>query len=58
MRTTDVITASSIETTDEELVIHLADREVRIRWERCSPVLATATADQRSKDLSVGGLVG
>lgn len=56
MRTTEVITASSIETTDEELVIRLADREVRIRWERCSPILAAATADERHKaELSPGG---
>jgi hypothetical protein len=29
MRTTEVVTAVSIETTDDELVIRLADREVR-----------------------------
>jgi hypothetical protein len=47
MRTTEVITAKSIETTDDELVIHLVDREMRIRWEQCSKVLAAATAEQR-----------
>ena len=56
MRATEVITATSIETTDAELVIRLADREVRILWERCSPVLAGATAEQRSRaELSPGG---
>lgn len=56
MRTTEVITASSIETTNEELIIRLADREVRIPWERCSPSLAVATAEQRRRgELSPGG---
>ena len=56
MRTTELITATSIETTDDELVIRLADREARIPWEECSPVLATATAEQRSRaELSPGG---
>jgi len=56
MRTTEVVTATSIETTDDELVIRLADREVRIRWERCSPILAAATADERRRaELSPGG---
>jgi hypothetical protein len=56
MRTTEVITAVSIETTEDELVIRLADREVRIPWERCSPVLAAATAeDRRRAELSPGG---
>jgi len=56
MRTTEVITASSIETTDDELVIHLADREIRIRWERCSKILAAATSEQRRlAELSPGG---
>jgi hypothetical protein len=52
----EVITATSIETTDAELVIRLADREVRIRWEQWSPILANATADQRRRaELSPGG---
>jgi hypothetical protein len=56
MRTTEVTTALSIETTDAELVIRLPDREVRIRWERCSSVLAAATADERRQgELSPGG---
>jgi len=50
------MTAESIETTDEELVIHLADREVRIPWDRCSQRLATATPPQRAEaELSPGG---
>jgi hypothetical protein len=56
MRTTEVITAVGIDTTDEELVIHFADRDVQIRWERCSPILASATADERRRaELSPGG---
>ena len=56
MRATEVITATSIETTDAELVIRLADRAVRIPWERCSPILAAATAEQRRQtELSPGG---
>jgi hypothetical protein len=56
MRTTEVITANGIETTDAELVLRFADREVRIPWERCSPILANATAEQRRRaELSPGG---
>ncbi len=56
MRATDVITARGIEAGEDALVIWLADREVRIPWERCSPVLAAATAEQRRwADLSPGG---
>jgi hypothetical protein len=56
MRTTEVIVAVSIETTEEELVIRLANREVRIPWERCSPILAAASAeDRRRAELSPGG---
>ena len=56
MRTTEVITAVGIETTKDELVIRLVDREVRIPWERCSPILAAATTDERLLvQLSPGG---
>jgi hypothetical protein len=56
MRTTEVVTAVSIDTTDTELIIRLADREVRVPWERCSPILAAATAEQRRRaELSPGG---
>ena len=56
MRTTEIITAASIETTEDELVIRLAGRELRIRWERCSPILAAASAeDRRRAELSPGG---
>lgn len=56
MRTTEVITATDIETTDDELVIQLTGRKVRIRWEQCSSILATATAEQRCRaELSPGG---
>jgi hypothetical protein len=51
-----MITALNVETTDAELVIQLADRAVRIPWEKCSPVLAAATADERRRaELSPGG---
>jgi hypothetical protein len=56
MRATDVVNAVGIATTVEELVIRLPDREVRIRWEICSPILAAATAEQRCRaELSPGG---
>ncbi len=56
MQTTELIIASSAEATDEELVIVLADREVHIRWEDCSPALAAATNQQRHRiELSPGG---
>jgi hypothetical protein len=56
MRTTEVITAESIEPLDDELVIRLSDREVRVRWDRCSPILARATAEERRRaELSPGG---
>lgn len=56
MRATEVITATSIETTDAELVVRLADREARIPWAQCSPILAAATAEQRRRaELSPGG---
>ena len=54
--TTEPIIAGSAEATDNELVIVLADREVHIRWEDCSPALAAATNQQRRRaELSPGG---
>lgn len=56
MRPTEVITAADIETTDDELIVQLSDRKVRIPWQRCSPIFAVATADQRHRaKLSPGG---
>ena len=57
MPTSDgVIIAKSIAVTDAELVIRLAGREVRIPWERCSPVLVAATTERhRRAELSPGG---
>lgn len=56
MRATEPITARRIETTDDELVIALEDREVRIPWTRCSGRLAAASAEQRRQaELSPGG---
>jgi hypothetical protein len=52
----EITTADSIDTTDNELIIRLADQEVRIHWEECSPVLAAAATEQRRKaELSPGG---
>ncbi len=56
MRTPEPVTAKAIETTEGELVLHLADRDVRIPWGECSPKLAAATPEQRLKtELSPGG---
>ncbi len=56
MRATEPITAESIRTEDEKLVIVLSDREVGIRWEECSPTVAAATDQQRRRaELSPGG---
>ncbi len=56
MRTTDILTAKRIATAPDELVIVLADREVRLPWQRCSDKLARATAEQRQQaELSPGG---
>ena len=56
VRATEVVTAVSIETSEDELVIRLVDREVRIPRERCSPILAAATAeDRRRAELSPDG---
>ena len=50
------ITARELRATEQELVVVLADREVRIAWEDCSPRLAAATWDQRQRaELSPGG---
>jgi hypothetical protein len=46
----------AIETTPEALVLILAERRIRIPWERCSKRLAAATAQQRLEaELSPGG---
>jgi len=56
MRRTEAVVAVSIDTTDSELIIRLANREARIRWERCSPRFAAATPEQRRRaELSPGG---
>ena len=56
MRTAEIITAKSIVTTDEELVLNLEDATVRIPWSKCSPVMAKATPEQRrTAELSPGG---
>ena len=56
MRATETVTATGIDTTDEELIVRLAGREARIPWEQCSPILAAATTEQRcNAELSPGG---
>jgi hypothetical protein len=56
MQATKPITAKKIDTTNEELIIRLLDREVRIPWEQCSPCLAAANTVQRQQaELSPGG---
>ncbi len=56
MPATRPITAESIETTDQELIIGVAGEDVRIPWEHCSPKLAAATTQQRTEaELSPGG---
>lgn len=56
MRATEPITAKSIRTEADRLVIVLADREVAIPWEECSPTLAAGTDQQRREaELSPGG---
>lgn len=56
MQATKPITAQSIEPTKDVLVIRLADREIEIHWDRCSPKLASANDEQRRQaELSPGG---
>jgi hypothetical protein len=56
MQATKTILTKSIETTASELVIRLADREVKIPWEKCSSRLADATEEERRRaELSPGG---
>ena len=56
METTEVVTATAIETTPEALVLVLGQRRVRIPWARCSVRLASATEQQRQNaELSPGG---
>lgn len=56
MQTTEPITATSIETTPEALILVLGQRRVRIPWEKCSDRLASATEQQRlHAELSPGG---
>ena len=56
MQATKPITAKTIQTTADELLIILTGRTVRIRWEDCSPRLASATPEQRLQaELSPGG---
>ncbi|MBI2817629.1 MAG: DUF2442 domain-containing protein [Acidobacteria bacterium] len=56
MQKIEAVTATAIEITRDSLILVLADRRVRIPWERCSATLASATELQRSTAaLSPGG---
>ena len=56
MQKTEPITATAIEVTRDAWIVVLAERRVRIPWERCSKKLAFATKLQRSTaELSPGG---
>jgi hypothetical protein len=56
MQTTEPITAMAIETTPEELVLVLGARRVRIAWDQCSQILASASEAERfNAELSPGG---
>jgi len=56
MQVTKPIVAERIEALEEELVIVLKSREIRIPWGSCSPRLAAASTEQRrSAELSPGG---
>ena len=56
MPTTKPITAERIEATEQELIISVDGKDVRIPWEDCSPRLASATPQQRTEaELSPGG---
>lgn len=56
MQVTEPVTARAIRTSKRNLVVVLADREVRIPWTACSPRLAEADdAQRRQAELSPGG---
>ena len=56
MPTTEPVFAQAIETTLAALVIVAKERRVRIPWERCSPRLARASAQElRHAELSPNG---
>ena len=56
MQATEPITATAIETTREGLSLFVGKRTVLIRWEKCSPRLASATEQERlNAELSPGG---
>jgi hypothetical protein len=56
MRATETILAKSIDITDNELIIHLGDKELRIHWEKCSERLVKASDEERHQaELSPGG---
>jgi hypothetical protein len=56
MQTTEPITATGVEMTPEGLVLVLGERRIRIAWDKCSPMLASATEAERfNAELSPGG---
>lgn len=53
---TKPITAESIETTTDALIIHLTNEEISVPWSRCSRRLAAASeTERRHVRLSPGG---
>lgn len=56
MQTTKPLIATTIKTTDDELVIYVENRSVCIPWTECSPALAEASPEARKTAiLSPGG---
>lgn len=56
MQATKPILAKAIEITPTALVLVLPERKVSIAWDKCSPVLAKASAIERqTAELSPGG---
>ena len=56
MQKTKPVIADSVETTFEELVLFLPEREVRIPWSQCSQKLVGASPQEREHaELSPGG---
>ena len=56
MRTAEVVLARGIRAGVRGLVIVLDDREVTVPWEKCGPLVARASdEDRRRAELSPGG---
>jgi len=56
MKNTQPVTAQSIKTTPQSLILIMEDRQVEIPWGKCSPRLAGASEKERlTAELSPGG---